>query len=374
MALNTKTLAQLVQDQAAAIQSRASQILDFTTGSVMRALTEANAAVGLWLQAMALKILTMTRLSTSTGVDVDSWVNDWGVFRLAANVASGSITYSRFTPQSAVVIPLGAQVQTADGTQIFQVVLDATNPQWSAGSNGYLLPIGVTSVTVPVQSMSGSTAANVASGQVSVILTNIIGVDTVTNALAFTGGSNAETDAQLRQRFVYFIGSLSKGTVAAIQYAITSLQLGLKCTVIENFASDGTAVPGLLTITVDDGSGAPTQSLLTTVSAAVANVRAAGIAWVVLAPVVINAKVSIVVSTQAGYDHNTVVALVSAAVTSFIGSLGVGDGLPYLRLSQVIYDASPGVATITTQTLNNAAADIAGNPRNVIKLAALTVA
>ena len=374
MALNTKTLAQLVQDQAAAIQSRASQILDFTTGSVMRALTEANGAVGLWLQAMALKILTMTRLSTSTGVDVDSWVNDWGVFRLAANVASGSITYSRFTPQSAVVIPLGAQVQTADGTQIFQVVLDATNPQWSAGSNGYLLPIGVTSVTVPVQSMSGSTAANVAAGQVSVILTNIIGVDTVTNALAFTGGSNAETDAQLRQRFVYFIGSLSKGTVAAIQYAITSLQLGLKCTVIENFASDGTAVPGLLTITVDDGSGAPTQSLLTTVSAAVANVRAAGIAWVVLAPVVINANVSIVVSTKAGYDHNTVVALVSAAVTSFIGSLGVGDGLPYLRLSQVIYDASPGVATITTQTLNNAAADIAGNPRNVIKLATLTVA
>ena len=373
MALNTKTLAQLVQDQAAAIQSRAIQIVDFTTGSVMRSFTEANAAVGLWLQGLALKILSMTRLSTSTGSDVDSWVNDWGIGRLSATLSLGSVTFSRFTPQSAAVIPVGAQIQTADGTQSYQVIADATNANWSGPNLGYILPIGVTSITVPVQSMTGALSANVAANTVSVMITNIIGVDTVTNALALTGGSNAETDAQLRQRFIYFIGSLSKGTVAAIQYAITSLQLGLKCTVIENYASDGTFVQGLLTITVDDGSGAPPQSLLSTVSANVASVRAASINWVVLPPVIVNANVFCVITTGTGYDHNTVVAQVAAALTNFMVTLGVGDGLPYLRLSQIIYDASPGVTAIQSFSLNGLLQDILGNPRNVIKLQSLTV-
>lgn len=373
MALSTKTFIQLVQDQAAAVQSRSTQILDFTTGSVMRAFTESNAAVGMWLQAMALKILTMTRLATSQGVDVDSWVNDWGVFRLSATVASGSVTYSRFTPQTAVVIPIGAQVQTADGTQIFQVVLDATNGAYSLASNGYVLPIAVSSVTVPVQSISGSSAANVASNTITVLLTNIIGVDTVTNALAFVGGSNAETDAQLRARFVNYISSLSKGTVGAIQYAITSLQLGLKATIIENYAANGVYTPGLLTITVDDGSGAPRQSLLTSVSAAVANVRSAGINWVVLAPIVSSVNIFVTLNKKTGYDPNTVIATVATAITAYVNSLSVGDGMAYLKLSQIIYDATPGVDSISGLNVNGLLKDIAGDPRTVIKLATLTV-
>ena len=373
MNLSTKTFAQLVQDQAAAIQSRASSILDFTTGSVLRSLTEANAAVGLWLQAMALQIMSMTRLATSNGVDVDSWVNDWGLSRLSATVASGAVTFSRFTPQTDVVILVGTQVQTTDGTQIFTVVVDSTNPAWSLSQNGYLLPNAVASVSVPVQSSLGSTGANVAANTLNVIISNIVGVDQVTNPLAFTGGSNAETDKQLRERFVKYIGSLSKSTIAAIQYAITSMQLGMQCTIIENIASDGTYVAGLLTITVDDGTGAPSPGLVDSASAAVANVRAAGINWVVLAPIITNVSVGVVVTTKDGYVHNEVIAIVATTLQNFIKTIALGDGLPFFRLSQLIYDASPGVDKITSLSLNGIAADIIGNPRNVIKLLALTV-
>lgn len=373
MALVTKTFAQLVQDQAAAVQARATAVIDFTTGSVMRAFTEATAAVGLWLQGMALYILTLTRLATSKGADADSWVNDWGISRLGATLAVGSVTFARFTPQAACVIPVGAQVQTADGTQIFRVVIDTNNGAWSLAQNGYLLPVAVSSVTVPVQSMSGSTAANVEAGTVTTMLTNIVGVDTVTNALAFSGGSSGETDEELRLRFVTFIASLSKATVLAIQYAITSLQLGLKCTIIENYAADGTPVPGLLTITVDDGSGHPPSSLLETVSAAVANVRAAGITWAVLAPIVRNVNISIVITSKAGYVHDQVVAAVAGAVTEYVNAIAVGEGLPYLKLSQLIYEASPGVDLITTLTLNGGTVDIAPDPRVARQLHTLTV-
>ncbi len=374
MPLVTKTFATLVQDQAAAVQARARAIIDFTTGSVMRSLAEATAAVGLWLQGVALYILTITRLSTSNGPDADTWVNDWGLVRLGGTLATGTVTYARFTAQSDALIPVGAQVQTADGSQLFNVVIDADNGAWSLSQNGYLLPASVTAVTVPVQSQSGSPLANVAAGSVTTMLTNIVGVDTVTNPFAFAGGTTAETDAQLRARFVLFIASLSKSTTLAIAYAISSLRLGLNSTIIENHAADGTVVPGLLTITVDDGSGAPPQSLLDTVSAAIATTRAAGINWVVLAPLVKGVNIYITISTKPGYDHDTVLADIARAITAHITSLVLGDGLPYLKLSQVIYDASRGVATITTLVLNRGEHDIPGDPRTVLKLATLTVA
>ena len=374
MALNTKTFAQLVQDQAAAVQSRSAQILDFTTGSIMRALAEANAAVGMWLQGIALKILTMTRLSTSTGSDVDSWVGDWGVARLAATVSSGSVTFLRFTPQAAAAIPLGAQVQTADGSQIFQVVLDSTNAFWVAAQNAYVLQIGIASGTVPVQSVNSATASNVAANTINVLTTNIIGVDTVTNTLAFTGGTNAETDGQLRDRFIGFIGSLSKGTIAAVIYAVNSLQLGLKCTVLENVDPSGNAVNAFMTVTVDDGSGAPTNALLTTVGAAINNVRACGIQMAVMAPNITLINVSVTIQTLTGYDKPTIIGIVNAALLSFLTTLSVGQGLSFYRLSQIVYDATPGISTISGIVLNGGTADITANPRVVLKLNILTVA
>ncbi len=374
MPLTTKKFSQLVQDQAAAIQAKTAQILDFTTGSIMRALVEANSAVGMWLQGLALKILTMTRLSTSQGVDVDSWVSDWGVTRLAAAVANGSVTYSRFTPQSAATIPLGAQVQTTDGTQIFQVVLDPANALWVTALNAYVLQIGVASGTVPVQSVNSSTAANVVANSVNVVITNIIGVDTVTNALAFTGGANAESDAALRTRFVNYIGSLSKGTIAAIQYAVSSLQLGLNCTVLENVDPAGAAVMAFITVTVDDGTGAPSNALLTTVGAAINNVRAGGIQMAVVAPTITTITVSTTLQTAAGYDRNTIIGIVNSALSTFLNNLIVGQGLSFYRLSQIIYDATPGITTISSLLLNGAVVDIAANPRSVLKLTSLTVA
>jgi hypothetical protein len=42
-------------------------VLDFTVGSIFRAMAEANAAVGLWIQWLILIVLRQTRLATSQG-------------------------------------------------------------------------------------------------------------------------------------------------------------------------------------------------------------------------------------------------------------------------------------------------------------------
>lgn len=371
--LNVKSFAQMVQDQAAAVQTRAKALVDFTVGSILRAVSEANASVGLWLQGLILQVLTLTRLATSTGTDVDSWVNDWGVTRLAATLSAGSVTFSRYLATNSALIPLGAQVETADGTQTFQVVLDATNSAWSSSLQGYLLPANVTSVTVPVQAVSGSVQGNVVTGAVNTMTTAIVGVDYVSNANPFTGGSDAESDAALRARFVLFINSLSKATIGAIKYAISSLQLGLQCTILENVNPDGSTNPGFLTVTVDDGTGAPSSAILTTAAEVVGATRAGGVMWGVFAPIVLQANIAIVISTGTGYDHNVVVGLVATAVTNFVNALPLGSSLPFLKLSQVIYEASPGVTDITSMSLNGTSGNIVATPRHVVKLNTLTV-
>ncbi|MEX7031704.1 baseplate J/gp47 family protein, partial [Pseudomonas aeruginosa] len=74
----------------------------------------------------------------------------------------------------------------------------------------------------------------VAAQAISLIGSSIPGVDTVSNAAAFSNGVNAEPDAALRARFILFINALSKSTDAAIGYAITSLGQGLRYQILDN--------------------------------------------------------------------------------------------------------------------------------------------
>lgn len=82
MALNTKTFDQLVSDQANAMQGVARILLDFTDGSDFLATVQANAGNSLWLQALITALLAVARLQTSSGSDVDSFVEQFFLSRL----------------------------------------------------------------------------------------------------------------------------------------------------------------------------------------------------------------------------------------------------------------------------------------------------
>ncbi|MGT3569124.1 baseplate J/gp47 family protein, partial [Klebsiella pneumoniae] len=55
--LNIKSFATLVRDQATAIQAKASSLIDFTIGSILRSVAESNAGVALWLESLVLQVL-----------------------------------------------------------------------------------------------------------------------------------------------------------------------------------------------------------------------------------------------------------------------------------------------------------------------------
>lgn len=374
MAITTQDFTTLVRNQVTAIQGAAKVLVDLTVGSILRAVVEANAAVILWLQGLILQLLAITRAATSSGADLDSWVGDFGLTRLAAVAASGQVSFSRFTPSQQAVVPVGTTIQTGDGAQQFAVTLDTTNPAYSASLGGYVLAAGVANINVPVAAVTAGAGGNVSAGQINTLTQALPGVDTVSNAAPFTNGVDAESDTALRIRFIAFVASLSKATKGAVGYAITSLKQGVIYTLVENQQYNGTTDYGYFYVVVDDGTGSPGSTFLSNVSNAIDAVRGVSIRFGVFAPVVVTANVGMTITTAAGYDHAAVVGLVGTALRSYINALLLGQTLTYSRLAQVAYDASPGVTNVTAVLLNGATADVTATSQQVIKAGTVTVA
>ncbi|MCB5944112.1 baseplate J/gp47 family protein [Acidocella sp. KAb 2-4] len=374
MKLTLQNFSTLVEGMAAAVQGAAASLLDLTVGSVLRAILEANASVALWLQWLIVQVLATTRLATSTGADCDSFGADFGFTRLPAVAASGQVTFSRFTPSVAALVPVGTQVSAVGNGQGFVVVADAGNAAYSAANNGYQLAAGIASVTATVAALVPGSAGNVQPDAISVVNSAIAGVDVVSNALALTGGMDAESDAAFRARFGNYLASLSRATAQAIGSAIAAIQQGLSFVITENINQAGATQMGHFVVTVDDGTGNPPASLLATVQQAVNAVRPVGSSFAVQGPVVVPANVALTLVTANSAVHAAAIARVAAALENYIAALPVGATLSYTRLAQLAYDASGAVTNISTLLLNGGAVDLVPPLFGAVRAGTVTVA
>jgi uncharacterized phage protein gp47/JayE len=369
-----KTFEQIVSDTVTAIQASANQLIDFAIGSIMRAMAESNTVLVLWIQGILLELLAAIRAATCVGADLDSWCEDYGFYRFPAEAASGLVTFARFTSTQAAFIPVGTQVQTYDATsQLFEVVADTGNAAYDATLGGYTINAGVGSLQVPVSALAAGAAGNILAGQLNILKDSVPGVDTVTNANAFTNGADAEDDDSFRARFVLYITTLSKATKSAIGSAILAVQQGITYTLTENESYAGTAQLGYFYVVVDDGTGTPTGGFLAAINNAVDAVRPFTSTFGVYAPVVVSANIAMTITTDPNYVHGDVVAEVETALNAYISGLALGADLPYSRLAQIAYDSSDGVTNVTGVTLNAGTADLAATNKQVIKPGTISV-
>jgi uncharacterized phage protein gp47/JayE len=372
MALSTKDFVTLVREQASMIQGNACALADLTVGSILRAVIEANAAVTLWLQGLMLQLLKTTRAATSSGEDLDTWVGDYGLVRLPAVAATGTVTFSRFTPTQPAVVPIGTKVQIANGQQQYKVVQDTSHPAWDADLSGYVLAANIARIDIPIQALTAGAVSNARIGSINTLAQAIPGVDTVTNKAAFTNGADAESDTALRKRFIAYIASLSKATKEAVGYAIMSVKPGLSYALIENQTYEGHTQHGYFYVVIDDGTGTPTETLIATVYNAIEAVRPLSVSFGVFAPVVVEANIRLSITTS-GADHHTITGYVATAIKDYINRLGLGATLTYTRLAQIAYDASPSVLNVTAVQLNGATDDLIATPKQTLKAGTIAV-
>jgi hypothetical protein len=290
-----------------------------------------------------------------------------------------------------LVIPVGTLVATYDGSQVYQVYPDPTNPAYNANigtavpaqlnwtnatvpwQGGFVLPANQGSLNLNVQALTPGSAGNVNANTITTMQTSVVGIDTVTNPASIIVGVDQESDASLKARFKQFIQSLREGTPAALEYAVTSLQQGLQCTIHENVDPNGATDYGAVTMYVDDGSGNPPSTIVQEALAAVNLARAATVRPQVLGATKLAVNINMVLTTAAGYSHPAVVAAVANAVSTYVDNIGLENPLPYTMLAYIAYAASPGITDVTSLTINGATADITPAMGQTIKVGTLTV-
>lgn len=387
--LPTKSFDQIVSNTIVGIQGRAIKLIDFSEGSTLRAIVEGFAGLFLWFQAMVLQVLAASRLSTSRDDDVDSFTADFmptiGVAngvpspRLGPQAATGGVTYSRFTaapstcfiPAASSVTAQGvvtnagatpaATIQTNDGAQNFVVTADASNANYSPSLGGYILQSSIASIIVPVSAVIAGSAGNIQAGTLTVPTSPITGIDAVTNVASFINGADQEADSALKSRFASYILGLSRGDYYGLDAAIRGVIVNVQWKLTESYNFDGSYHPAFFFVVADDGSGNPPNSFMALVTAAAQAVRPLGIQCAVFRPTVLIANVSLQVATLPGYDHNTVLAQVSAKIATSINSLGLGNALPWSIIASWAY-AVPGVdpnAGVSAVFINNGTGDSA---------------
>lgn len=372
--LPTQSFDQIVINAIAGIQGRNKKLINFSTGSGLRSIVEGFAGVFLWFQGLVLQLLTAIRLSTSSGIDVDTFTADFmpiipgsqsailpnGSPRLGAQASSGQEMLSRFTAgTNSIFIPVGSTINTNDGNNTkFAVVANPTYPTYSVtpAPGGYTLAPDVASIVVPIQCTVAGAIGNVQPGSISVMTSNITGIDVATNVAAFANGADQESDSALKQRFSAFILGLSRGDIYGLTASILGSEVNIQWTLAENYNYNGSFHPGFFFVVADDGSGSPTPAFLAIVMQAILAVRPLGVQFALFAPVVIQANVSMQLTTSPGYQHNVVVAQVEAAIVFNINALGLGNELPFSLLAAWAY-AIPGVAVVSAVLLNGQTGD-----------------
>jgi hypothetical protein len=365
--MNFPSFSTILTNVQSKMNQYASGLLDFGVGKPFYALANMIASGMTFLTGQTQTVLANTRLSTSDYASAVSFFAQFGFTMLPAVASTGSVTFSRYVAASASLILPGVQVKTVDGQTVFTVTTDITNPLWNTGLGGYLVPISTISATVPVQASVAGTASNVQAGTISLIASSIAGIDLVTNTLGFTNGFDPETVSAAQVRFWQWLQTRFLATDAAVEYAVSTVQQGLSYAVVEN---PSTRV-GSFNVVVDDGSGAPSTTLLNTISAAVDLVRPLSVSYNVIGANVVYANISLNIIPANGYSSLVLQPLVAQAITAWVNGLGVGVSLGYNDIASVA--KIEGVYRLENITLNYSNTDIGGGKADSVHISSLSV-
>lgn len=369
MPLQTQTFEQYLQNMVSAIQAELPQLTDFSPGSPLLALSESNVgAVAIPIQSLLVTILALTRAQTSTGTDLDSWIAQFGNFpRNQALPASGDVSFYRFTTGNQATINVGQLVEASVGSILFSVQADTNNPNFSPSANAYIIQPSVQSILVPVSAVVAGSSGNVAADAIDTIFSSIPYVDLVSNPSAFTNGQDSESDASYLARFVLYLNSLSKATKTAVESAILNFNDELDINIVENEDYAENFKPGFFFVILDNGTGSAPTPLIDSVRQIVEGVRGLTIGFDIYAVVAVNVTITAQIKVDPAFDESSIITKAETALGNYINGLKIGEGLPYTRVAQVIYNVSPGITDVTAIVLNGGTSDLTITSKQTLK-------
>lgn len=263
---------------------------------------------------------------TASGEYLDYHAAMRGLSRKEAAQASGTLRFSvSGAAAQDLTVEAGTVCRTA-GDVRFETTGEA------------LLAAGTSSVDAPARAINAGAAGNAAAGTVTLMIEAPVGVTACTNPEAFSGGADGEDDAALRTRILATFARISNGANAAY-YEQTALDYPGVAAVKVLPRNRGA---GTVDLVVSTPSGAPSETLLAGLQAALEAEREIATDVGVLAPtpVTVNVTASLTLGQEA--DWETVSAAAGTALRACFDGTQLGGDVLLAKLGSVLF-AVPGV-------------------------------
>lgn len=369
---NLKHFEQITASMINWMASMQAIITDFNVGSATRTLLEATA---MELEELYYRIFSGIQASIPEEV-----FQAFDFPPISASPSTVTLTFGRTAADAAndYLIPAGTLVATADGVS-FQTVNDAT------------LLKTTTSISTSAVAVNSGISGNVAAGSITVLKSAVVGIQTVTNSAASTGGVDQESLSSQQVRFSQYVSALARSPVNGIIAGAMSSKLVDLITgqvtervafasLIEPYLIDSSKPAGICDLYIDNGGGAASNALVTQtqqiidgyidpIQGPVMGYRAAGVTINVSAVTPISQAVVATVTPDTGFTFSALQSSVQAAVGSFFNALTIGQTMRWSQLLAAIM-AVPGVQS---STITVPAGDVTCQASQRIRLGTITI-
>ena len=262
-----------------------------------------------------------------------------GVTRREATAAEGVLRFETDSPAATdLVISVGTVCMTAGGIR-FETTQEG------------VIPADETAAEVPARALEPGAAGNAAAGTIRAMSVAPVGVSRCTNPQAFSGGTDAETDEELRERVMETFRRMPNGANAAFyQQEAMSFPQVAAASVLSRPRGIGT-----VDVVVATPTGLPDEELLEQLQAYFEERREIAVDLQVKAPEIKNVTVSIRVAAEENRDGASVRQAVEQTVRSWFDGKLLGQNVLRAKLGELIF----AVDGVKNYVVDSPAADVA---------------
>lgn len=257
-------------------------------------------------------------LATATGEELTALAEEHGLVRKPAQKAQGILEFKiEESLWFNVLIPKGTVCTTQDGTVNFITTEEATI------DNGNLYTL------VPAEAEQAGQIGNARTDTITVLVSQPVGAQQVTNPEAFWGGADEESDEHLRQRLLTLLRDPPRSVNAAFYREIC-----LKNPEVSSVAVGGTADRVMLYLA---GQGkAPSEQVVQQVNEMIQKEAPVGVTVIVQAVTLKKIPISAELTSVPGYKTEETKTFCEEQTQAFFHTLGAGENFYMAQLAAAL--------------------------------------
>jgi uncharacterized phage protein gp47/JayE len=272
---------------------------------------------------------------TATGSDLDCHAQMRGIARREALYATGYLRFGINTPvETDIAVPVGTVCMSISGAE-FETTAPGT------------IPAGKLSCDVPARAVIPGESGNAAAKTIILMTAAPVGVAVCNNPIAFSGGTDTESDESLRARILASYSALPNGANAAFyEKVVLDMEEVAAVRVLPKKRGLGT-----VDIIITGVDGLPSDTLLLHVLQRLNEMREICVDIDVQKPTPISVNVSLAINTMDNANFPDVESAVRTALQGYFDGTLLGQNITLAKLGNLIYSV-PGVRnySITSPT------------------------